>query len=129
MRISYTSYNFSMPPLINEEEYNVFKYNFSINNAYYPFPTDGVIDKFKTKLIFTSCVIASVLIGVLFKPLEWLMIAGIIVFFIMGLGGVFLEIKSYSGYVWTRKQYYKYLKQNIIASKDYQEFLSMYKRR
>lgn len=128
MRISYTSYNFREPVLISEEEYNRHKYNFSINNTYYPFPTDGVRDEFSTLFKFLYGAIAAIAIGALIKPLEWLAGIGIFILFAMLMGPLH-SVSSYSSYLSKRNKYYKSLKKCIVSSKDYSDFITMFKRR
>lgn len=129
MRIRYTAYNFNEPSLIDENEYNILKYNYSINENYNPFPADGVWNKFSGIFKIMAGAIAAIAVGYIFEPLIWLAAIGGFIMLGMFTGGPLHEISSYSRYISERNKYFRTLKKSINKGENYGDLLKMYNRR
>lgn len=122
MIVRYTSYNFNKPQIISDEEYNVLKKNFSINDNFYPFHTDGFTDHYIGLLKWSGYAILAIILGSIVKQLEIIALFGMLFFLGLLFGGPAFEMISYANYLRSRNSYYRKLKKNIIMSNNYSDF-------
>lgn len=124
--VQYTTYNFNTPPIISDNDFQILKDILTQNPNYDINPSSSFVETFKAELIFIGigligCYLASLDLA------EWLNWVGGIPAF-LAFGSLFSFIPSmfsYLGYVSDKSNYYRKLKQKIINSENYNEFLNM----
>lgn len=122
--ISWVKYQFNIPDQLNEENYNILKYNFMHTPGYVPFPKGGFFKTFK----ISSIILGSSAFVQTFWPFQvdvLATIAAIGLFLLFGavLSGIYFSWGSYLLFMMDRHSYYSKLKKRIIASSSYNDFL------
>ena len=132
-RVQYTTYKFTSPDLISEDEYNSLKDLITHNPNHNPFK-GKIAEEIKRFIYFyiIGAPVSFLCVGLGDTiSFEWIstifyIIGGIIALMLFGgLSSVIPTIFSYLGYLTKRKLYFNKLRRSIKKSTDYNEFVKM----
>lgn len=128
--IQYTTYRFNTPPTLIESDYETLKQLLSENSHHNINPPSSFVETFKGQLIFLGIGALGLLIASL-DLAEWLNWVGGIPAFIafFSLFSFVPSMFSYLGFLSSKSSYYSRLKNDIIKSNNYKEFIDLRKRR
>jgi hypothetical protein len=140
-RIEYKSYDFKKPPLLSEQNY-VFLKDILLQNPHQSLnPKSSIREEFHYEIILYSSIIGSLSLGMILMNatiIEWIKIIGGIILVIglfLGLYGTlhfygfYITVLSFLRFLVIKWNYYRVLKNDIIKTADYQEFLIKRKKR
>lgn len=137
--IQYSTFSFSKPSILSEEQYLGLKQKLNQDITYSFLDKDETFtnqfsDLFKKIILggvggaILICIGAAYFDGTFLLPI--FMIGGLIGFFgyfIGGLFALFLSGPSYARYLVKKRNYFEKLKSSIIKSQNYSEFLNLMK--
>ncbi len=122
MKIYFENYKFSKPSVLDEEEFRFIKTNLRMNPFYEIEPRhETIMDKFGGQIFLCIVLIACIMLvpnaPILFLPV----IAGI------GLAlRLMNEVGAYQSAISTKKAYFKKLREVIILSDSYEDFINKF---
>lgn len=125
-----TKYGFNKPTILTYEEYNSYKQILDIEPSYNLAPKSEFWKEFSTIKWLLIVFVLSFTIGII-TDIEFLGIIGFLCFaflLLIILSGEGSSMLSYNKYENTKNEYFEKLKQVIISSKTYDEFVIKAKR-
>lgn len=124
-RISYTTYSFTPPPLLEEQEFNRLKFRLKESPSISPFPSSDFIQEFKGVLKTAGISLLAIIIGSIFKELEFIAALGFFILFAIAFFGPSYSIISYLWFTGKRSMYFSKLQNDIVNSPGYTQFVSV----
>ena len=120
----YTKFSFNRPQRLEEKDYKCLKLFLMENPNHSLNPKTSFFQTFKIEIIFIGVAIVSATMEYVKAPewIQWILILPAIIGIFSALR-LFLSSFSYVGFVMNKYLYYKRLKNDVLRSKDYNDFI------
>lgn len=122
-----TKYGFNKPPMFKEDEYKSYKQILQVEPSYNMAPKVNFWDEFVFEKWALIALVGGLVLGFIWEPLLFIPSIAFLLLVSSAFSGSLSSMWNFQRFVEQKNKYYDDLKQSILSSKDYAEFVNKVK--